>query len=187
MTTLDTTIKSAPSAGKVPLRERINLRVITFALVVLVVIGYPAYLFLDLAVSGGIKNRGDYFEVDLKTISDFEMNPKFATDESVPAKFRELNGKRVLLDGEIVSGQTSAGTQADFDLVYSIQKCCLSGEPKVQHFVKCKVVPGREEHCGYQPGVVKVLGTLHVKVERDPATGKVSSVYRLDVERVDPR
>jgi hypothetical protein len=169
------------------MRDRINPRVITFALVVLIVVGYPAYLFLDLALSGGIKNKGDYYEVDLKTISDFEMDQKYATDQSVPAKFRELDGKRVLLDGEIVAGQTSAGAQARFDLVYSIQKCCLSGNPKVQHFIKCNVVPGREEFSQYHPGVVKVLGTLHVKVERDEVTQKVTSVYKLDVESVEPR
>lgn len=187
MTTMDTAMNHPAPAARISLRERINLRVITFALVALVVVGYPAYLFLDLAVSGGIKDRGDYFEVDLKTISDFEMNPKFATDESVPAKFRELDGKRVLLDGEMVPDRTSVGAQADFDLVYSIQKCCLTGTPKVQHFIKCKVVPGREEYSQIHPGIVKVLGTLHVKVERDQATGLVSSVYKLDVESIEPR
>ena len=45
---------------KVPLRERINPRIIVFTLVVLTLVGVPAYWFIEEAITGGIIDRGDY-------------------------------------------------------------------------------------------------------------------------------
>ena len=42
------------SAIKIPLSDRINLRMIAFFGVLLVLIGYPVYIYLDSAVHGGI-------------------------------------------------------------------------------------------------------------------------------------
>jgi hypothetical protein len=52
----------------------------------------------------------------------------------------------------------------------------------VQHFVKATVLPGHDVE--YSQGIVNVVGTLHVGVER--GDGLVKSVYRLDVENVQP-
>jgi hypothetical protein len=67
-------------------------------------------------------------------------------------------------------------------LCYSISSCCFNGPPKVQHFVKATVLPGHDVE--YSQGIVNVVGTLHVGVER--GDGLVKSVYRLDVENVQP-
>jgi hypothetical protein len=71
---------------------------------------------------------------------------------------------------------------SNFDLCYSIAKCCFNGPPQVQHFVKSTVVNGKK--VPYYDGLVRVTGTLHVNVKTDEL-GKVASVYQLDVERVD--
>ena len=72
-----------------------------------------------------------------------------------------------------------------FQLCYSIAKCCFSGPPQVQHFVDSTVVNGGS--VPYYSGLVSVTGTLHVNVKVDQEVGKVVSVYQLDVERVEPK
>src|SRR5688500_7810539 len=58
---------------KVPLGQRINLRIILFAAVVLIIIGYPAYLIIEMQVTGGVRQiAGGYKEVDLKAMSSFQ-------------------------------------------------------------------------------------------------------------------
>lgn len=166
----------------IPLSERINWRILIFAAAMAVLVGFPVYWLVDSMVSGGIKDRGDYKEVDLKAMSDWDFDQTRGTIDDVPERWRELDGERVLLTGEMVATNAYGGKLKEFELVYSISKCCLSGPPQIQHFIEGRVVDG--DAVPYYNGLVRVLGTLHVDVERDE--GKVSRIYKLDVERVDP-
>jgi hypothetical protein len=166
------------------MRTRVTPRIIVFIAAVVVILGYPLWWFVDLTVSGGIKDRGDYLEVDLKTISSFDMDQANATTADIPERFRQLNGKKVLLVGEMVAKNSIGTNQRDFDLVYSIQKCCFSGPPLIQHFVKSTVARGVT--APYQPGRVRAMGILNVGVERDKETGEILSVYRFEVQNVEP-
>jgi hypothetical protein len=171
------------SAIKVPLSDRINLRMIAFFGVLLVLIGYPVYIYLDSAVHGGIKDVGNgYKEVDLKAMSVFPFDQVNGTISDIPQKWRDLDGQKVIAYGEMWQSQ-SAGRYVDrFQLCYSIAKCCFNGPPQVQHFVDCSAVKGTtlEDYSG----LVKVSGTLHVKVTRD--MNKVDHVYWMDVDSVEP-
>jgi hypothetical protein len=174
-------------AGKGPLSERINLRMVIFFAVILIPIGYVVYLFADTWITHGIWDAkddryGSYKKVDLKAMSLFQLNQISATDADIPPEYRALDGKRVMLVGEQYFGNTARGPLLEFDLVYSIAKCCFQGPPQIQHFVKCKAVPGKKIE-SYM-GLVKVVGTLHVGVQVD--NGRVSSVYRMDVESAEP-
>ena len=169
---------------KAPITERINFRVITF---VAIIVGLVAFLFggaIKHVLTGGIVDRGDYVEVDLYTISNFEMDQNTGTDNSLPPDFRGLDGKRVQLIGEMYKAAEIRGTGdiQQFDLVYSISKCCVTSSPKIQHFIQSKVVPGKKVR--YYPGLVKVIGTLHVGVQKQD--GRIVSVYRMDVESTEP-
>jgi hypothetical protein len=159
-----------------------NIRVFIFVLVALALIGFPAYVFLDEKISGGIKDRGDYVEVNLKAMSDFELDQEGGRTEDVPAKWRALDGKKVLLTGEMWAGNNASPTAPQFELVYSIAKCCFSGVPLKQHFVLSRLPEGRQVEI--YSGQVRVMGTLHVKVDHEG--GKVSRVYTLDVAQIDP-
>jgi hypothetical protein len=159
-----------------------NPRIIIFALVALMLIGFPAYVFLDEKVSGGIKDKGDHLEVSLKQISSFEMDQNTGTDADVPEEYRKLSGKRVVLEGELWSPNNSSSEVPEIELVYSIAKCCFSGPPKKQHFVLCRPAEGKS--IDFYQGLVRVTGVLHVKVEHNE--GKVTRVYKLDVEKVEP-
>lgn len=169
--------------ARAPWSQRINWRLVLFFGLVAGLVGWVMWQFVQVRFTGGIIDRDGYKEVDLKTISSFEMDQFDATDANVPATFRELNGQRVLMIGEMYQPYyATSASVADFDLVYSIAKCCVTSSPKIQHFVKSKVVPGKD--VSYHSGLVKVMGRLHVGVQK--ANGRVSSVYRLDVESTEP-
>lgn len=167
-----------------PLRRRVNFRLLGFIAIFGVLLGWPLYLYLDSTLSGGLKNRGDYYEVDLKAMSDFRFSQTDGTIDDVPKQWRELNGKTVVLEGEIApTGQSASSVGNHFELVYSVQKCCMSGPPQVQHFVKVTVPPTAD--IGDMNGnVFRVKGKLKVDVTRDPDTGMVNGVYSVMAEGV---
>jgi hypothetical protein len=170
------------TAFKPPITQRINFRLIIFAAVILMLIGAPTYIYLESVLTGGVKNRGDYLEVDLKAMSNFPFDQENGTINDVPKQWRELDGKKVLLEGEMWAPTSAAPTISQFELVYSIAKCCFNGPPQKQHFVQSKVL--NDGKVPYYSGLVRVVGTLHVNVRKTP-DDKVASVYELDVESVE--
>ena len=167
----------------IPLTQRINVRMIVFAAVVLAILAFPVYWYLSVAMTGGIRDAGNgYKEVDLKAMSDFPFDQKYGTIEDVPPIYRALDGQKVILTGEMAPMQSAAPEIDSFQLVYSVAKCCYSGEPQAQHFIYSTVQNGKK--VPYYGGLVKVYGTLHVNVKK--TEGKVESVYQFDVEDVEP-
>ena len=160
------------------LRERVNLRVLCFVAIFVALLGWPLYLYLDSTLSGGLKDRGNYFEVDLKAMSDFRFSQTDGSIDDIPKRWRDLNNKTVVLVGEIApTGQRALGNAEQFDLVYSVQNCCFSGPPQIQHFVKVTVP--RDATFVTNGGAVRVKGTLKVNVTRDPETGAINGVYQV--------
>ena len=145
------------------------------------VLVYPIYTALEAAITHGISRRGDLLVVNMKQMSDFNLDQINGQTQDIPKAYRQLDGQRVMLAGEMWAPDTASGAVSRFQLCYSISNCCFNGPPRVQHFVKATVEPGHEVE--YEPGVVGVIGTLHVGVER--AGGAVASVYRMDVEKVE--
>ena len=79
------------TAAKVPLSERINLRMLIFFAVILIPIGYVVYLFADTWRTHGIwdakdERFGSYKKVDLKAMSMFQLNQMAATDADIPVR-----------------------------------------------------------------------------------------------------
>ena len=165
---------------KIPFSQRVNLRVIGFVAVLALLIGYPTYRYVDFAASQGIKDRGDYKEVDLKWMSSFPFDQINGTINDIPQQFRALDAQPVLLIGEMYIPSNAQPRVNDFELVYSISKCCMVGQPLIQHFVQARLKHGQ---VNYYPNLVKVKGILHVNVI--PGDQKVASVYQLDVQSVD--
>lgn len=159
-------------------------RIVIFALFFGLIFGVPAYLGLKEYFTQGVSQRADgSFEVDLKAMSLFPFDQNAGKTEDVPERFRALNGKKVTLIGEMWAPNASSDRVGSFDLVYSIAKCCFSGPPQVQHFVKSTPTQTGTALPFYS-GLVRVTGTLTVDVQRD--ADKVSSVYRLSVDQIDP-
>jgi hypothetical protein len=152
---------------------------------VLALVGYAVKVTYESVIQGGVVNEGDYYKVELKAMSNFEMDKVAGTLADVPERFRKLDGKKVLLEGEVAPGGDDAGSKVSrFSLCYSVAKCCFGGAPKPQHFVIC-TVPNGKQVSNYLGGpTIQVFGTLHVNVTNN--NGVVSSVYQMDVERVEP-
>ena len=171
-------------AGGPSLAERLNLRVILFLLVVLVPVGALGYVYFTNAASDGIRQGADGAKwVDLQKMSNFVFDQRNGTLADVPAQWRALDGQKVVLDGEIAPGKAAAGETKQFDLVWSVGNCCMSGSPLVQHFVHSTAAGDKMLRVYRQP--VRVRGTLKVDVQKDDG-GAVSGVYWMDVDSVEP-
>jgi hypothetical protein len=164
--------------------QRFNARMLIFGLVMLMPIGYIVYDFLDSVITGGIKDiGGGYKLVDLKAMSNFPLDQVVGRQEDIPKKWRDLDGQKVVLYGEMWEGSSAATDNVPaFDLCYSIAKCCFNGPPQVQHFVHSRASEGKS--LNYYANLVKVTGTLHVHLTQE--AGRVSSVYQLDVDNIEP-
>jgi hypothetical protein len=179
----------APAAGHLfvaprpPVWKRINYRMVfVIALLMLPVFGF-FYQWARQEISGGIINYGSYFEVNLKAMSSFDMNQVSGRETDIPPKFRALEGKRVLLVGEMWAPRDAGdGSLGYFQLVYSRTKCCFNGPPLAQHFVDSNVKRGAAAY--YSDGMVRVWGTLHIRFRRDPG-GVIKSIYAVDVDKVE--
>ena len=118
-------------------------------------------------------------------MSSFEMDQVNGTLQDVPQRYRDLEGKKVLLLGEVAPGGDDASEKIRrFSLCFSVQKCCFGGPPKAQHFIDCKTTGDRRVPNYLGRGTVKVFGTLHVNVQKEE--GKVQSVDQVDLDRVEP-
>src|SRR5438874_10550243 len=113
--------------------RKINWRAVIFGALLLSMVGTPAYVYLRAATSGGISQRRDVVEVDIYAMSNFEFDQIDGVTADVPKRYRDLDGKCVLLRGEIWAPHSAAGRVNSFDLVYSIGTCCLGTAPKIQH------------------------------------------------------
>jgi hypothetical protein len=172
---------SSPAPSRRRWWRRLPWRGAVFILAGVFVVTYPVYTYLDESITGGIHQRGDLIEVDLKAMSSFEMDQDHGTNADIPKRYRELDGKRVMLTGQMYEPYSAEGKIRNFTLVYSISQCCFNGPPKVQHLVDATLLPGRDAE--YYEHLVSVVGTLHVGVQS--AQGRLLSVYRIDVERVE--
>ena len=171
---------AARPAGR-PLSERFNFRLIGFLLVVTL-----PFIWVLWTIFGQqtIVNRGDYYEVDLKAMGNFPLDPVRDTAAVIPPEVRALDGKKVRFEGEMYAPNEAASAVTQFQLVYSIVECCLGGPPKVQERVFAFVPPDKRipNYTGQQ---VTVLGTLRVELQKQE--GKTVSVFTMDVEEVQPR
>jgi hypothetical protein len=156
-----------------------KLLVVSMALL----IGYPLIDVVEDALPHRIHRSGDVWVCDLKSLSNFDMDQVHGQTQDIPQAFRDLDGKRVLMSGQMWAPYDADGPVRKFELVYSIASCCFRGPPKVQHIVKASLPDGRS--VPYSPGRVQVTGTLHVGVQK--LGDAIDSIYRVDVDSVDPQ
>lgn len=170
---------STPTSTKVPLSQRITWQMVIVFLIPAVAIGYVAKSFF----APDIQDAGNGYKLidNLKAMSTFAFDQQNGKTTDVPVKWRELDGKKVKIIGEMYAPNEAGDDVHRFDIVYSIAKCCFSGTPQVQHFVNSQAPTGVPNYNG---SLVEVSGTLHVGVVKDK--DKVASIYRLDVEGVKP-
>jgi len=176
-------IATNPIKPRMPITQRINFRMIAVAAVVLFLVGYPIYTYLDETVTGGVHNVGNGMKaVDLKALGNFPFDEKISTINDVPQKWRALDGQKVILEGFMYAGSSAADNIHAFQFVYNIARCCFGGPPRVQERV-FTVVPGGTVPY-YYGEMVRCTGTLHVKVQKNEV-GTTDKVYTLDLDKVE--
>ena len=171
--------------SKPPVTSRVNVRLVVLMAVVAVPFLYFLFIIVRQAMTGGVIDRGTYVEVDLKSLGYFPFDEMKDTLDNVPQRWRELDGKRVMLEGEMWAPNEASDDVRNFELVYSIAKCCFGGPPKVQERVFVHVPNGKEGVPNYQyRGLVRVLGKLRVNLKKEQ--GQATSLYEMDVESIEP-
>jgi len=163
-----------------PYRQGFNLRLWIFILA----ISAPFLWIIGSAViqsmTGGISDHGDYKEVDLKQLGNFTFDDLSGKVQDVPERYRNLDGQRVLLKGYMAYPEDAKSRGRRFQFVYNVTKCCFSGPPLVQERVFAKA---KSDIPIYDTNTfAEVVGTLHVRLIKEPVSGKIVSVYDLDVE-----
>lgn len=161
--------------------RRPNPRMLLVLLVLVLPLGYMVYTFVNLSIHNGIEQVGAYKQVDLKSMGNFPFDEIAGSEKDVPEVYRNLDGQKVLLVGQMYSGTSAGDRVPEFQLVYSIAKCCFGGPPRVQERVFAHAPQGRT--VPLYDGLAKIYGTLHVRT--DKAGGKIISLYDLDVEKVE--
>ena len=173
-----------PRKPYVPLRERVNLRMIVFFLAMTALPLALAYSAFDYWINKGVSRDGEYMVADLKAIGNFPFDQEAGTLENVPKAYRDLDGKKVKLRGYMWSPKSAGERGTEFQFVYDVNECCFKGPPQVQERVYAYAPKGRSFRIfSYQ--FAEITGTLHVRIVRDKE-GAIYSVYDLDVEDTKP-
>src|SRR5687768_11320969 len=83
------------------LRDRINFRLVALLALVSLPFLWVLYTFVAQKVTGGVVNKGDYYQVDLRSLGYSPFDQSNGTINDVPERYRQLDGKRVVLVGEM--------------------------------------------------------------------------------------
>jgi len=159
-------------------RQGVNVRLILFIAVVGLPLAGISWINLRGMLNKGITWHADYAEVNLKALGNFPFNQDNGVRDDVPQRWRDLDGKKVVLKGFMYS-PNSAREGTEYEFVYNVQICCFQGPPLVQERVYCHCPPGTPIFG--QSDFARVVGILHVHVVRDK-TGLIHSVFDLDVQ-----
>lgn len=100
---------------------------------------------------------------------------KYRRGKKLPADIRELDGKRIRIEGYMAIG-TIEGVES-FELV---PESCECGRSKVQHFIDVTMTDGLTV---YQPGRFTIEGTFSVGEKEED--GFVVSLYRMTIKSLD--
>jgi hypothetical protein len=162
----------------------VNWRLVIMLSVVAIPFLWIGYMLVSQLVTGGVSRHGDYYAVDLKAMGNFNFDPAVGTVADVPKTYRDLDGKKVQLEGFMYSPTSAGDRGTEFQFVYNVTKCCFSGPPLVQERVYGYVKEGKDVPVYDMYTFARVTGTLHVRVVRDDV-GSVHSVYDLDVDKAE--
>jgi hypothetical protein len=163
--------------------SRVNPRVIVVMALVLLPVGWIVWTLVSQTLSGSIEKVGDYTTANLKAMGNFPFSETSGVLADVPRQYAALDGKKMFLDGMMFAGTDAAPVVDNFQLVYSIQNCCFNGPPRVQERVFCNAPPGKKVRF-VGSTLVRIYGTLHVRIVHDKDTGAVTSVFDMDVEKL---
>jgi hypothetical protein len=121
--------------------------------------------------------RHTYTYADMNILGRFKIDLTNGSIDDVPARFRRLDGRKVRLEGFMLSDNATPRV-AHFDLVYNVGDS-WGHPPPAQARVSVTVPNGTT--VPYVDTYLQIFGTLHVRIMREG--GQIVSVYQLDPER----
>jgi hypothetical protein len=127
----------------------------------------------------GFETQGQVYQVDLKQLGEFQFDDLTGTINDIPPRFRDLDGRQIALEGFIFPLTAESNKIRDFQFVYNVQS---HSPPRVQQRVFCHVVDGTIDAFTDE---VRITGTFHIPLNKDKDTGKIVTVYTMDVNRVE--
>ncbi len=154
----------------------------------LFVFGIVAVIFsvmISLASKDQDALKGEYQSISFSKLSSFEyIAPK--TDQpnqfsSIPQEVRDLNGKKVWLSGFMLPYEVDDdGNVSKFSLNGNYDMCYFGAPVSINEWVMVNISDNLKVKYTHLP--ITVFGTFEVGEEYKD--GEVSSVYRLNLERV---
>ena len=116
-------------------------------------------------------------ELSTTTLGDFKFDQAAGTIADVPQGLRALDGRRVVVLGEMWDPNEDSH---NWELTKLPKAHDWPGPPQVQKFVFCHSAAP----VSFYSDEVRATGVLHVKVQQED--GRVVKLYELDVEDVRP-
>lgn len=164
-----------------PTRFKINLRLFLFIAVICLPFVWATYTGARLLLNGGIEDslgRVNYIDgyrrVNFQALGYFDLDAVHGTISDIPARCRDLDGKKVALEG-FMCCPSSAMRSRDFQFVPGL---ISHGPPLVQN----RIFAHSQVELPLTGDYVRLMGTLHVRVEKNDE-GLISSVYTMDVDK----
>ncbi|HWE96829.1 MAG TPA: hypothetical protein VG269_22910 [Tepidisphaeraceae bacterium] len=143
---------------------------------------YLALLLLVIAlVAWNWDAFSRYQNVDLQAMGSFPLSAEAGTLNDVPARFRELDGRRVRVVGFMYD---SSGKDNSTRFQFVLPPGNSRTPPRVQERIFASMPAGRSAQ--FVNGLAELYGTLHVKVKHVPSDDIITSLYELDVESIGP-
>jgi hypothetical protein len=118
-----------------------------------------------------------------KEIADGTALPLQADDPAgaqIPANIRQLNGKKVVIQGFLLPVRMDEGLAVEFLLMRNQSMCCYGVPPKINEWITVRMSGKGVKPVMDQP--IAVAGTLHVGPARE--NGFLTGIYSIDGEKV---
>lgn len=132
--------------------------------------------------------NADFLPVTFSTLASYyyelpalEDNAKKPAKDQIPQPIKDLNGKKIALQGFMVPIDLKNGKSTKFLLVKDQSLCCFGRMPRMNEWVSVKMKPGKSARV-IQDQPVTVFGSLDVGENIE--NGEVLSIYRVDSEDV---
>ena len=132
--------------------------------------------------------NADFLPVTFSTLASYyyelpalEDNAKKPAKDQIPQPIKDLNGKKIALQGFMVPIDLKNGKSTKFLLVKDQSLCCFGRMPRMNEWVSVKMKPGKSARV-IQDQPVTVFSSIDVGENIE--NGEVLSIYRVDSEDV---
>jgi len=138
--------------------------------------------------------EGDFMPVTFTTLSSYYYElpglddpavagtPTATPKDQIPEPIKQLNEKKIAIQGFMVPTDLKNGKSQNFLLVKDQSLCCFGRMPRMNEWISVRTKPGNGARV-VQDQPITVFGSLSVGEQKD-ASGEVLSIYRIEADDV---